>query len=43
MSLAGKPAAPRMTVAEFLDWEGDSHPGKQELAHGAIRYAGTAF
>jgi len=37
MSLAEKPSSPRMTVAEFLDWDGDSHPGKQELVHGAIR------
>lgn len=37
MSLAEKPGQPRMTAAQFLDWEGDGHPGKQELVGGRIR------
>ena len=37
MSLAEKLGNPRMTTAEFLDWEGDGHPGKQELVGGRIR------
>ncbi len=37
MSLAEKTRQPRMTTAQFLDWEGDGHPGKQELVHGVVR------
>ncbi len=37
MSLAEKPRQPRMTTAEFFDWAGDGHQGKQELVSGRIR------
>jgi Uma2 family endonuclease len=37
MSFAEKPGRPRMTSAEFFDWAGDGHPGKQELVSGRIR------
>lgn len=37
MTNAAVPASPRMTVDEFMEWDGGGHVGKLELVNGVVR------